>query len=197
MKDFLEKPLSNNVNDDFTLLIDEQSSKTIITNNTITIKTIDYQELRIITLNLAQSVALDYYDAISLELLKSTKTYIDELEKFGKVRISKKNLLKVIGKIKNIKNSILDNLYILDDPTIVWDNEDLEKVNRRLKDNFDIKPRFKDLDYRLKIVEDNLVLFTDIIQHRESARLEWIIIILILVEVLNVFFSDWLKMSFF
>ena len=48
------------------------------------------------------------------------------------------NLLTYIGKVLNLKNSIVDNLYVLDDPNLVWDNEDLNLPNRHLKVNFDI-----------------------------------------------------------
>ena len=84
----------------------------------------------------------------------------------------------------NIKNSIVDNLYILDDPNLVWDNDDLDVLNRLLKVNFDINTRFKDLDYRLQIVENNLTLFIDVLNVRKSSRLEWTIVILILIEIL-------------
>jgi uncharacterized Rmd1/YagE family protein len=57
-------------------------------------------------------------------------------------------------------------------------------LNRHLKANFDINPRFKDLDYRLDIVEDNLKLFTDVLNVRESSRLEWIVIVLIFLEII-------------
>lgn len=198
IKRFTDNLIPNelDVSEDFRLFVDKSLNKPIFKNNSITLPQIDHDTLRIITLNVAQSAALDYYDALSLQILNASKQYIDELEHFGKVQISKKNLLKFIGKVKNIKNSIIDNLYILDDPNIVWENEDLERIHKQLKEIFDISPRFREVDYRLRIVEDNLVLFTDLLQHRESSRLEWIIIILILVEVLNVFFSDWLKSLF-
>jgi required for meiotic nuclear division protein 1 len=196
LSQFSQGHINTDVNEDFTIHLDATIRKPIVKNNSITLSHLEYDTIRIITLNVAQSVSLDYYDSLSLEMLKSSKKHIDELEQFGKVKISKKNLLKLIGKIKNIKNSIIDNLYILDDPNIVWDNEELEKINKQLKETFDINPRFKDLDYRLRIVEENLVLFTDLLQHRESSRLEWIIIILILVEILNVFLGDSLKKAF-
>ncbi|MBP7274504.1 MAG: RMD1 family protein, partial [Saprospiraceae bacterium] len=143
---------------------------------------------QIAMLNTGQSVALEYYELLTDLLLQSTKHYTDQLEQNGDLSTSKKSLLKYIGKTINIKNSIVDNLYILDDPNVVWDSSFLDQFNRSLKTNFDTFTRFKDLDYRLKSVEENLKLFTELLQHRESSRLEWIIIILILLEFLNVLF---------
>ena len=140
--------------------------------------------IRIIMLNIGQSVALDYYENLTDELISSSKHYILQLEQKGKISISKTNLLKYIGKVLNVKNSIIDNLYILDDPNLVWDHEELNLLNRNLKTNFDINTRFRDLDYRLQIVEDNLTLFTDVLNVRESSKLEWLIVILIFIEII-------------
>jgi required for meiotic nuclear division protein 1 len=120
--------------------------------------------------------------------LQSSRKFTTELELKGKLSVSKKELLRFIGKTLNIKNSIVDNLYILDDPNMVWDDEDLNYLNRNLKTNFDTFARFKDLDYRLQIVENNLRLFTDVLNHREGTFLEWIVIILISVEIVNALF---------
>jgi uncharacterized Rmd1/YagE family protein len=157
--------------------------KVIVKNNYVTVSQIDSSLMRIVMLNIAQSVALEYYEVLTDELITSSKHYILELEQRGKLSISKTNLLKYIGKVLNVKNSIVDNLYILDDPNLVWDNEELNLLNRHLKANFDINTRFKDLDYRLQIVENNLRLFTDVLNVRESSRLEWVVIILIALEI--------------
>lgn len=170
--------------EEYQIEIDPNISKVVIKNDYVSVPYVDPSVLRIIMLNIAQSVALDYYEVLTDALITSSKEYILELEKRGKLSISKINLLKYIGKVLNVKNSIVDNLYILDDPNLVWDNEDLNLLNRHLKANFDINPRFKDLDYRLDIVEDNLKLFTDVLNVRESSRLEWIVIILIFLEIM-------------
>jgi uncharacterized Rmd1/YagE family protein len=139
-------------------------------------------------LNIGQSVALEYYEMLTDELITSSKHFILQLEQKVKINIPKTNLLKYIKKVLNVKNSIVDNLYILDDPNLVWENEQLNLLNRQLKANFDINPRFKDLDYRLQIVENNLTLFTDVLNVRESSRLEWVIIILIVFEMVIALF---------
>ncbi|PVX47813.1 YagE family uncharacterized protein [Flavobacterium sp. 103] len=170
--------------EEYRIEIDTNTPKVIIKNDYVSVPFVDASVMKIVMLNIAQSVALDYYEALTDDLITSSKKYIQELEQHGKLSISKKNLLKYIGKVLNVKNSIVDNLYILDDPNLVWDNEELHLLNRHLKANFDINPRFKDLDYRLDIVEDNLRLFTDVLNVRESSRLEWIVIILIFLEIM-------------
>lgn len=172
-----------NLFEEYRIVFDENTEKVFVKNDYVLVSHIDSAILRIVMLNIGQSVALEYYEGLTDTLITSSKHYILELEQSGKISISKTNLLKYIGKVLNVKNSIVDNLYILDDPNLVWDNEELNLLNRQLKTNFDINPRFKDLDFRLQIVENNLTLFTDVLNVRESKRLEWVIIILIILEI--------------
>lgn len=174
--------------EEYTIQEDANIQKMIVKNDFVVVPKINSNVLRIVMLNTGQSVALEYYESLTDAQITSSKYYILELEKHGRLSISKTNLLKYIGKVLNVKNSIVDNLYILDDPNLVWDNEELDVLNRLLKSNFDINTRFKDLDYRLQIVEDNLRLFTDVLNVRESSRLEWTVIILIAIEILIALF---------
>lgn len=184
MKNYATKIVELDLSEEYRILADDKLSKALVKNDYVSVPQIDASLLRIVMLNIGQSVALEHYEVLTDELITSSKHYIMELEHQGKLSISKTNLLKYIGKVLNVKNSIVDNLYILDDPNLVWDNEELHLLNRNLKTNFDINPRFKDLDYRLQIVENNLRLFTDVLNVRESARLEWVVIILIALEII-------------
>jgi required for meiotic nuclear division protein 1 len=188
LKPYANEWLKSDIYEQYTINVDSKIGKAIVKNDYVTVAKLDPSVLRIVMLNTGQSVALEYYEMLTDELLNSMKTYTGELEKFGKLSVSKTPLMKYIGKVLNVKNSIVDNLYILDDPNLTWDDEDLNLLNRYLKTNFDTYTRFKDLDYRLRIIEDNLKLFTEVLNHRESSRLEWIIIVLILIEIINALF---------
>ncbi len=193
VKPYAENWLELDIFEDYTIELSDKNLKGKVKSDVVQMPAeISPEALQIIMLNVGQSCALEYYEILTEGMLESTKKYILELEKDGKFSISRKNLLKFIGKVLNVKNSIVDNLYILDDPASVWDDEDLAFLNRNLKANFDINQRFKDLDYRLQIVEDNLRLFTDILQQRESSMLEYVIVILILIEVVNIFREAWM-----
>lgn len=189
IKNYANNLVDLNLIEEYFIMTQKELARPIVKNNFVSVPEIDSSLLRIVMLNIGQSVALDYYEKLTDELITSSKHYIEQLETLGKIRISKTNLLKYIGKVLNIKNSIVDNLYILDDPNLVWEDEELNLLNRNLKINFDINTRFKDIDYRLQIVEDNLRLFTDVLNVRESSRLEWVIIILILCEIMISLFN--------
>jgi uncharacterized Rmd1/YagE family protein len=193
VKPYAENWLELDIFEDYAIEIDEKNLKSKVKSDIVLMPNdVSPEAMQIIMLNVGQSCALEYYEILTQDMLDSTKKYILELEKDGKFSISRKNLLKFIGKVLNVKNSIVDNLYILDDPASVWDDEELAILNRNLKANFDTNQRFKDLDYRLQIVEDNLKLFTDILQQRESSMLEYIIVALILIEVVNIFREAWM-----
>jgi uncharacterized Rmd1/YagE family protein len=93
-----------------------------------------------------------------------------------------------------VKNQISENLYIFDSPDITWENESLNKLNGSLKQTFDLKDRYRYIYERTAIIKEDLELFKDIMDHKESSKLEWIIIILILVEVVDLFVLRLLKM---
>jgi len=122
-------------------------------------------------------------------LFDDTVHLTNQLEAYGRLKISKRNLLKFIGKTLNTKNRIVDNLYIYDAPSIVWEDEFLGKVNDGLTFTFDISIRFKEVEYMLKRVENNLSVFVELANAEESKRLEWIVITLIFIEILHLFLN--------
>jgi uncharacterized Rmd1/YagE family protein len=158
-----------------------------ISYNKIEIISADRKALRMIMLNVSQSVALDYYSEQTTQLMEDTNYHTQILEKKGRLAISGTKLKKFIGKTLLLKNRIAENLYIFDSPPETWEDERLDKLNTELKRNFELTERFRNVSEGLGIVKENLELFRDILQYRNSVFLEWIIIVLIAIEVIHFF----------
>lgn len=167
------------------ILIDTASSRFRLGYNSIEVTSGEPAILRIIMLNVSQSVALDYYSQLTAALLEETNRQTQVLERKGRLDISGKKMIRYIGRTLNLKNRISENLYVFDSPDVTWENETLNRVDVGLKNTFDLQIRFRNIRDELEIVKENLDLFKDLMQHRKSLTLEWIVIILILVEVLN------------
>ena len=153
--------------------------------NSVILPSLNKEMIRLVMLNTSQSVALNRYSEITEDILIETNKHTTYLENKGKLDISGYTLKRFIGKVLNIKNKISENLYIFDSPQITWENEQLNKLNLELKQTFDLTDRYRLIHDRIEIVKENLDLFKDIMDHRESSKLEWIIIILIVIEVID------------
>lgn len=169
------------------IALEIESATDAVTFDHVFLADADEEAIRLVMLNASQSVALDRYAHIVENLLSSTNAHTQYLGLHGKLDISGKKLKCFIGKTLELKNEILENLYIFDAPEVTWENERLNGLNLKLKQSFDLKERYRFIHERLEIVKDNLQLFKGIMDHKESSRLEWIIILLILVEVLDHF----------
>ena len=168
--------------------VEENShSATKILFDKIIVNHISTDVAKIVMINIAQSVALDYYIEQSTTLLDQTTQYSTELEEKGRFSLRGKKLLKYIGRALNLKNKIAQNLYIFDSPDITWYDKSLNDIHYHLKRELDITIRHRSLQENLDIIQENLEIFKDINQHSHSSTLEWIIIILIAVEIVNLF----------
>jgi uncharacterized Rmd1/YagE family protein len=184
---YLKNPNEKWLRDDHDITIGE--GKLEFEFNQVIVDRLDTKVLRIAMFNLAQSVALDCYHQITETLLTEVRSFSRGLELSGKLSISRKNMLKFVGRALNTQNDIADNIYIFDAPEQVWDDEYLDKLHRGLKKHFDLHIRFSEVEYTLRIIEENLSVFREISNQTENSTLERIVILLILVEVLNLVIS--------
>lgn len=145
----------------------------------------DIEVLRLIMLNVSQSVALDYFSEQTNRLQEETNSNTQALERKGRLNISGRNLKRYIGRTLNLKNRIAENLYIFDSPPETWEDENLNRIDQGLKKTFDLQERYRDVREGLEIIGENLELFKDLLQYRNSTFLEWIVIILIALELIN------------
>jgi uncharacterized Rmd1/YagE family protein len=145
--------------------------------------------IRVLMLNLSQSVALDFYIEQSDKLLQETEKISNELEQSGTFSIKGKKLLQFIGKTLNLRNKITYNLYVFETSDISWNNELLNNIEKDLNRELDIKIRYKSLQENLDTVKENLDIFKDLHHHSNSSKLEWIVIILIALEIINILFE--------
>ncbi|SNR15784.1 RMD1 family protein [Tenacibaculum jejuense] len=162
------------------------------TNNvdfgTIEVQQINSDVAHIICLNLAQSVALMNYVNKASDLHEKTLVYSKQLEDKGNFNLSRKKMRKFIGKTMNLKNNIAEDLFVFEAPEVAWNDKNLSLLNYKLRDELDVVKRHNGVVNSLNVIKENLDLFRDILNHQYSSMLEWIIIILILLEVIKMFF---------
>ncbi len=153
--------------------------------NKIEIMEPEIEIIRLILLNTAQSVALSHYLSQTRQLLDKTTLFTSRLGQKGHLGLSVHELKKFIGVTLNLKNEILENLYIVDSPADALQNEILLKIDIGMKKTLRLENKLNNVQDQLKIVTEHLELFSNMIHQSSSLKLEWIIIILVFIEVVN------------
>jgi uncharacterized Rmd1/YagE family protein len=147
----------------------------------------DIETMRLIMMNVAQSVALDYYSQKARVLLDETNKYTSYLETTGKLAIANKKLKKFIGQTHNLKNQITENLHVFDIlPEITRTSDYLIKVNSDMKSALFLEKRSSNIQNELQIIKEHLEYFNNIMNFGSFLKLEWIIIILLLIFVIDI-----------
>lgn len=188
LKDFSQNSLTEKISDDF--VIEQLTGSSLKFHfDSLGVPSINEDVIRITMLNLAQSVALDYFVHRGDNLLAEIRRFTDEMEQTGSISINRKNMIKFIGRTLNSKNKIIENLFIFDSPDQTWEDEYLDQIHRGLVRTFELPSRFKEVEYTFKVVEENLEVIRELYFHREGSKLEWVIIVLICIEVFDLLIS--------
>ncbi len=140
--------------------------------------------LKLISLLLAQSVAMDYYDEDVQEILRRSDAITAVLRSEGRLPGRVDELVKFIGSCMETKNGVIATLALFDKPEATWEDPELDSLYNRLREELELDDRFRALEAKLRMIQETLVLLVDLSQYRSTWRLEITVVLLILFEVL-------------
>jgi len=156
--------------------IDEEKNEIILKDKTTFIKLS-------ISHALAQSVKLNLLEKSVNDLIDKTTPIQKELASTGSVSLSKKQISKQIGILFNERYSINLHSDILDTPEFFWRRPSYEPLYIMTVAFQDIQIRQTILHNRLNMIHELYSILSNDLNYKHSTRLEWIIIILIAIEV--------------
>jgi len=152
-----------------------------VSNDMITIKEKLLISLIIIAHVISQSVALELYEQKLADYYERSRHLIDTADTFSIFKRTR--LARFAKQLVLIRHDMVIDLYLLDKPNILWDNEDAENLYNSMAYNLELKNRFDVVEYKLNSIKDDIVMVMDLTNHNHSSFLEWIIIVLIAVEI--------------
>ena len=138
--------------------------------------------LRILALLLSHSVVIDYYEQHVENLLELSNVQFAQIKKRWRIPRETQKLINFLVECMITKQQIITNLFVLDSPDELWENPELDKIYKEMKKMLEISSRFKALDYKLKLIQENLSIIVDLSSTRSNLWLEFIIVVLIVVE---------------
>jgi len=136
-----------------------------------------------ISFALAKSSLLSIYEWRLQRTIERNSHIPEELAKNGSIHMTREEISKEIGRIFLVKHGInLDN-SLSDTPEEFWEDDRFEGVYGEAIRYFQINRRLELVNNRLTMIQDLHVVLIEAVENHHAVYLEWIIIILIVVEV--------------
>ncbi|KAJ0173349.1 hypothetical protein K1T71_011525 [Dendrolimus kikuchii] len=131
-----------------------------------------------------QSAKLGAFES-RLEALAASVSYHSGLmEREGAVHVEKKEVVRKLGELFSLRHRLNVESDLLDTPDFYWEEEELERLYSNTVAYFTIPRRTRVLNERLAHCVELLELLSSWAADKHHIRLEWMIIVLILAEVM-------------
>ena len=101
----------------------------------------------------------------------------------GKFNIPDRNLAILASSILNFKYKSIAHVMVLDKPDITWENPDADRLYSIMANLFELKQRYMEIKHKSETLLDITGVITGLSHAKRATRLEWIIIILIAIEI--------------
>lgn len=137
----------------------------------------------------AQSAKLEFFEDKAQQVIQQNAYISRELATTGKVSLSRRELAKLRGVLFDTSSDITLHFNLLDTPEFFWDYPELEADYQKLAKYLDLLPRIEIMNKKLETIQGLLDMLAAEQYHKHSSFLEWVIIVLIAVDIVIYFFE--------
>ena len=132
---------------------------------------------------IAQSVKLGVFEQTIQKTIHLTRELPEHLASRGSIKLSRKDIRRMMGRLFIDRSSINLHQELLDTPEFFWEHTDLEPYYALVAHYLDRERRVNVLNQRLLILQELFDMLAAELNHQHSSILEWTIIWLIVIEV--------------
>lgn len=142
------------------------------------------ERLQVVADVLAKSTVLNYHEARMAAAFDRIEPLAATMRLGKRMRGQSRELLKHIGDVLRTEHRMVGRVEVVESPEVLWENPELERLYLRLVDEYDLRERDRALTRKLNLIYRTVTTVLDIIQNSRSLRVEWYIVILIVIEIL-------------
>jgi uncharacterized Rmd1/YagE family protein len=155
----------------------------ILPGGPILVKAISPEHMVVIADALAKSVVLARDEREVSSVIDVIEPLARQLAEQGRALGGRRTILKYVGNALLVQHRLSGRVAVSDKPDAVWDRPDLGRLYARLEDEYELNERAEALSRKLAVISETAEVLTDMIDTNRSLRLEIIIVILILFEI--------------
>lgn len=182
LRPFVERPYERPEMESVTVRIVPHASEGVDVG-TVTLHDGRVERLQTLGYALGKTVALAQYEADIATSFNEIEPFASHLEQFGRTGREHRELLSHIGRSLLNEQKLLGRVEVTEKPDVLWENPQLESLYVHLEAEYELRERAELLDRKLELIARSARTVLDLLQDSRSLRVEWYIVILIIVEI--------------
>jgi uncharacterized Rmd1/YagE family protein len=179
---FVKEPFEQPEDELLVLRIQPEEAEGMAQDGVLVLPVASLQHLQLVAHVLAKSTVLAYYES-------QVAIVFDRVEKLAKnlglgARFTRgKVLLQEIANTLLIQMGTVGRVEVSEKPELTWDDPALDKLYKRCALEYELEDRDRALSRKLELIATTAETYLDLLHNRQALRVEWYIVILIVVEI--------------
>jgi required for meiotic nuclear division protein 1 len=166
-----------------TILVSPDQEELVTPGGVVQIRSASSETLLIVADVLAKSVALAGDERQVAAVFETVEPFAAALVAGRRWPGGRRGIVRLIGRGLLVQHRLSGRVAVREKPDILWDRPDLERLYARLEDEYELAERAETLDRKLGVIAASAGALLDIEDTARSLRLEVLVVLLILAEL--------------
>jgi uncharacterized Rmd1/YagE family protein len=182
LRPLVKEPLERTEYENLVLAVDPGRSEGVERDRVVLTDT-ETARLQVVADILGKSVLLAEQESRVARAFDRIEPLADRLQRHGRGGSNARTLIRHIGEALAIQQDMVGRGEVGDKPEVIWERHDLERLFLNLEAEYEIRERQLALERKLTLINDTAGTLLDLLQSKRSLRVEWYIVVLIVVEI--------------
>ena len=142
---------------------------------------------------LSKSIVLAHYEGQITWAFERMEPLAERMSRGIRPRGNQRVLLTQLGEALLAQARTVGRVETSDKPELTWDDPGLDRLYVRMAKEYELGDRDRALARKTAMISDTAGVFIDLIQARQTIRVEWYIVILIVVEIVLILYDLFIR----
>ena len=165
------------------IAVEPAADERVDAGGVIHLREVTAERLLVVADVLAKSVILAYDETRVARVFDRIEPVAEALQRRGAGRLAAQQLLHHIGDVLITQHRMVGRVEVTEKPELLWDRPELERLYLRLQEEYELPERHRALTRKLDLIAQTATTALGLLQARRSLRVEWYIVILIVIEI--------------
>lgn len=170
--------------EEVSIIIDSERDERVTPTGEICLQAPTVERLQVVAHVLAKSALLGHYEMRLGRAFDQLEPLAERLRSGRHGQASGRELRRQLGEVLLAQTRTVGRAEVTEKPEITWDAPQLDRLYEHLSAEFELHERDLALSRKVELISDTTGTFLDLLQNRQSLRVEWYIVVLILIEIL-------------